>query len=267
VPGKFCTSGDETTKSDGLIQRETLSDGLMRPVTSELTSDPAGADIVTTNYDALSRVATVTNPYRTTSDSTYGVTIYGYDAVGRKVIEVHPDGTKRQWCYDNSAAPAVYPSLPQNISYAPTCNPRGVGSGEWVDISDENGNDWQEVSDGLGRMTHVIEPSGTSQSPTMDTDYSYDALDNLLQVIQNGQTGNTARVRTFTYDNLSRLITSTNPETGTVCYGVWSGSNCVNGYDYNGNLLFKTDARGITIAYGYDTLNRLISKGYTWPAR
>ncbi len=47
-----------------------------------------------------------------------------------------------------------------------------------------------------------------------------------------------------------------------MCYGMWSGANCINGYDPNGNLTFKTDASGATISYHYDALNRLLSKTY-----
>jgi YD repeat-containing protein len=71
-------------------------------------------------------------------------------------------------------------------------------------------------------------------------------------------------MRRFSYDFLSRLLISQNPETGTICYGVWSGSNCVNGYDGNGNLLAKTDARNATRSYTYDALNRLTSKVSTF---
>ncbi len=34
-------------------------------------------------------------------------------------------------------------------------------------------------------------------------------------------------------------------------------------YDANGNVRTKTDARGVTITYNYDTLNRLLSKSYS----
>ena len=99
----------------------------------------------------------------------------------------------------------------------------------------------------------------------METDYTYDTLNNLINVNQTGGTGSSgARTRAFSYDSLSRLITATNPETGTVCYGVWSGLNCVNGYDLNGNLLTKTDARSIQASYKYDTLNRLYAKNYLY---
>jgi YD repeat-containing protein len=130
-------------------------------------------------------------------------------------------------------------------------------------MQDENGNDWQKTSDALGRLTNVAEPNGASQTPSLITSYGYDPLGNLLSVTQNGASGNTARMRTFTYDSLSRLLQATNPETGTVCYGIWSGANCVNGYDNNGNLLSKTDARGITTTYQYDNLSRLLSKTYS----
>ena len=81
----------------------------------------------------------------------------------------------------------------------------------------------------------------------------------------NASIGETPRVRNFTYDSLSRLAQSYNPETGWICYGTTpsnapaSGSNCTPGYDANGNLLSKTDGRGIRISYNYDALNRVLT--------
>jgi YD repeat-containing protein len=119
-------------------------------------------------------------------------------------------------------------------------------------------NATQHTADALGRLTRIVEPGN------LTTNYSYDALSNLLSISQLGNSSSdTPRTRTFTYDSLSRLIQSYNPETGWICYGQWSGGNCVNGYDPNGNLLFKTDARGVTTNYTYDNLNRLVAKTYS----
>jgi YD repeat-containing protein len=58
-------------------------------------------------------------------------------------------------------------------------------------------------------MTLVQEdPSGLNYK----TVYSYDALNNLLSVTQNGSNSGSARIRTFTYDSLSRLLCAANPE-------------------------------------------------------
>ncbi|MCV4860529.1 hypothetical protein OFB63_31250, partial [Escherichia coli] len=67
------------------------------------------------------------------------------------------------------------------------------------------------------------------------------------QIVQGGQT------RTFSYSSLSRLISATNPESGTFTYR----------YDPNGNLLTKTDARGISTTYTYDGLNRVTFRNYS----
>ncbi|HEY6251760.1 MAG TPA: hypothetical protein VI685_17520, partial [Candidatus Angelobacter sp.] len=50
----------------------TVLDGLARVSQTQLNSDPSGIDFTDTTYDGLGRVATVTNPYRTTNDPTYG---------------------------------------------------------------------------------------------------------------------------------------------------------------------------------------------------
>lgn len=59
--------------------------------------------------------------------------------------------------------------------------------------------------------------------------------------------------RDFTYSSLSRLLTATNPESGTLSYG----------YDPNGNLLTKTDARGVKTDYVSDALNRVTNRNYS----
>ena len=67
------------------------------------------------------------------------------------------------------------------------------------------------------------------------------------------------RIRTFTYDSLSRLLTANNPESGTITYS----------YDPDGNLLQKTSpapnqtgSATQTVSYCYDELHRVTGKGY-----
>src|SRR5260370_5222154 len=78
------------------------------------------------------------------------------------------------------------------------------------------------------------------------------------------------RPRSCQYYALSRLLTTTIPESGTMCYGVWQSGECVNGYDNNGNLIAKTapapnqtGSATVTTSYGYDPLNRLAAKSYS----
>jgi len=129
--------------------------------------------------------------------------------------------------------------------------------------------------DGAGRLVQVIEdPAGLA----LESDYQYDAAGNLLCVEQHGGVTGTGcssnpsndstsawRVRRFTYDDVSRLLTAKNPESGTIAYT----------YDADGNVVTKTDARGITTCFGdwssstcngatgYDVLNRLLKKTYS----
>jgi RHS repeat-associated protein len=102
--------------------------------------------------------------------------------------------------------------------------------------------------------------------------YQYDGVGNLLCVEQHGGVTGTGcsaspasdasspwRVRRFTYDSLSRLLTAKNPESGTISYI----------YDADGNLLQKTSpapnqtgSATLTVSYCYDALHRVTGKGY-----
>ena len=241
-----------TGEAAGPKTATTTYDGLGRATKSQVQVNSSGSVAVTnqTNYDNMGRVLAVSNPYYGTSDSTFGWTVNAYDALGRMRYRCNPDnGTSSSSCSSGTSY--------QQWSY----------NGNVVTWTNENSKPWQRTSDALGRLTQVVEPG------TLSTHYSYDGLGNLTCVAQAGTstsqfTGCSTALtswllRSFTYDGVSRLQTSLNPETGTICYGTWSGSTCSGGYDGNGNLISKTDARGIVTSYSYDTMNRLLSKSYT----
>ncbi len=227
------------------MQSKTVMDAAGHVIQTQFLSDPEGVDYVDTVYDGLGRVYSISNPYRTTSDSTYGITTYGYDSLNRKTLQLQSDGGLLQWCYDSVAS-----SSQTNCS----ANASTKTNTTWVDSSDEIGNHWQRAYDAFDRLMSVMEPNGTSTSPSMETDYAYDGLNDLVGVTQNGNNSANARVRTFAYDSLGRLYSAANPESGTITYT----------YDGNSNLISRLTPRAgqtgtaqTTTSYTYDALNRL----------
>jgi RHS repeat-associated protein len=214
---------------------QSLFDGLGRVKQAQLTSDPQGTDFTDTTYDALGCVATVSNPYRSTSDPTYGISTTQYDALSRLTKIIPPDGT----------------ASANNVTTAYT--------GNCTTATDQAGKTRKSCSDVLGRLTQLFEdPVGLNY----ETDYAYDALNNLLTVSQKGGSTNSAnwRTRTFTYNSLSQLLTATNPESGTTTYS----------YDNDGNVQTKvapapnqTGSATVTTTFAYDQLHRVTQKSFS----
>lgn len=138
-----------------------------------------------------------------------------------------------------------------------------ASSGTCTTVTDEAGKLRQSCVDGVGRLTGVWEDPGSSPHLNYETDYVYDALNNLTSVTQKGgSTSANWRNRTFTYDSLSHLLNATNPESGSISYA----------YDADGNLITKTalspnqvstGTAKVTTTYAYDALNRLTGKSYS----
>jgi len=220
-----------TTPAVNYVTTNTF-DGLGR-VTESLVTDPQGNIETDTTYDADGRKSTVSNPYRHTTDSTYGITTYQYDALSRTTLVIPPDGSATS---DNTST-----------QYC----------GSTTLVTDQAGHWRRSTADGLGRLIEVDEPNSTTATvnvcpgtgePIWVTTYGYDALNNLTSVVQGG-----THNRSFVFDSLKRLTSSTNPEAGTVTYT----------YDADSNVLTKKDARTFTITYGYDVLNRMTGKTYS----
>jgi RHS repeat-associated protein len=106
--------------------------------------------------------------------------------------------------------------------------------------------------DASGRVTQVLEPNAQGR-PTLQTDIAYNANGKVLSITQKGASGDAPRVRTFDYDDKSRVVTATSPEAGTTTYT----------YDAYGNIATKTDARNLTISYTWDAKRRLLGKTYS----
>ncbi|MGB9491234.1 MAG: RHS repeat-associated core domain-containing protein [Terriglobales bacterium] len=237
-----------TSPSANLETATAIVDGLGRLTQTQLNSDPDGVTYTDTTYDALGRKSTVSNPYRSTTDPTYGLTAYIYDGLSRVCVVVQPDGTAVP---QTSGCPTTAPSGDVFTQYAGNC----------TTVTDEAGNSRQSCVDGLGRMTSVLEDPGSTSHLNYRTLYAYDALNNLTNVTQNGSNSANARTRSFGYDSLSHLASANNPESGTISYA----------YDADGNVITKTSpapnqttgTATVTINYAYDRLNRLTQKAYS----
>ncbi len=141
---------------------------------------------------------------------------------------------------------------------------------EFTTVTDQADKVRRSKTDALGRLVRVDEPDNTGDlgdvsEPKQPTYYSYDALGNLVQVTQGTQQ------RFFAYTSLSRLLRARNPEQA-VNSSLPSFTDPITGnsqwsiaytYDNNGNLLQRTDARGIVTSFEYDFLNRNLTVDYS----
>jgi YD repeat-containing protein len=162
-------------------------DSLARPYQAVLPDGPMN---VTAAYDPSGRLQSITNPYNTTNDPTYGYDLYIYDRYGRVTQAYRPDSSMKSFNYGGG---------PQS------CSPGTYGLGYATAVTDEAGRTRQTWADGFGRTIEADEPDSNGNL-TVNTCYKYDALNNLIQVVQGSQT------RTYSYDGLSRLTASTTPE-------------------------------------------------------
>jgi hypothetical protein len=123
-PTVFTTTA--LNSSSNMVQT-TVGDGMGHPIQTQLNSDPAGTVYVDTVYNGEGQVYSVTNPYRSTSDPTYGLTYHAYDALGRQTTMTEPDGSTQRWSYADPS----------------------------TTFTDEASNSWTRTVDGAGRLISV----------------------------------------------------------------------------------------------------------------
>ena len=215
--------------SENWEEETTYFDGLGRQIKNQ-TKDDSGDVFSETVYDIMGRVWKTTNPYREGETKFWNEK--QYDDLGRTTRTITPDGAQMQMAYSVATA--------------------GNQIGTVVTITDQAGKLRRSVTDASGQLIRIDEPDlngslGPIDIPVQATVYKYSVLENLVEVDQGEQ------VRIFAYDALERLITATNPESGTFH----------NTFDASGNLLTRIDARGISTTFTYDALDRVILRNYS----
>jgi RHS repeat-associated protein len=253
-----------TTNSSTGFEHSVTYDGLGRQLWIWDTDPNNASDQHQTGftYDALGRVSTVTNPYYTTSDPTYGVTTYSYDALGRITQRLDPAGYNTFYSYTGRA---------MSVQYYPS----------WFN------KETIYQSDGLDRTVSICEVDaagislqGSPSQPTncnLDiqgtglngflTSYQYDVLNNITQV-----THPNGAARAYQYDGLSRLTSATDPEVGTSS-GYYAYTYSYDNQNAVGDLYQRTGPAPnqtaacpptcVTTTYGHDALHRLTSIEYS----
>jgi RHS repeat-associated protein len=224
----------------------TYFDGLGR-TTLEKRSGPDGKTIATQSvYNNTGTVKQTALPYFDGLETPIWRTFI-YDPIGRMTQVTNPDGTRILQCYNDGVTVAI----------------------------DANNHRKREVRDAFGRLVQVNEYQSTFTTCTIDvgtpyatTTYQYDVLGSLVKVTD--AKGNQTTMR---YDTLGRKIAMSDPDMGR-CGDLtalapaasypWYATPCWNyRYDAVGNLLQQRDAKGQTLHFQYDALNRLLQKDYT----
>ena len=231
-------------------------DGLGRTHISQVKESPTSGtyDSVETDYDSLGRPDRTTLPYAaaaSTTNSSAPGTSTTYDALNRKTQVADSGGGTRSVIYTYS----------QNDTYR-TLGPAPSG---------ENTKRKQLEYDALGRMTSVCEITTATGSGSCAqtsavtgywTQYTYDALNNLIGVTQNAQSSGSKQTRAYAYDDLGRLTSEMNPEAATTTYTYDTDSTCGTS---KGDLVKQIDAVGNITCYAYDALHRITSTTFSGP--
>lgn len=244
-----------STSCTSCMHTQSFLDGVGRTSRTVQVNNPACAVTVTTSYDGNNRIVAVSHPNCGSGDPNDVSESMTYDGLGRSLSVKHPDGESVQTAYGAKVTSLGGLSTQQNTAY-------GIG---FPDVTvDESGNLKQQWLDGFGRIIEVDEPSGAGGLTTpFVTNYVYDPLGNLTQVIEGVQT------RTYSYDGLSRLTQQLTPEASTTTSGVTVQNPVTLSYVTTKNAVcsgnpsnpcVKTDASGIVTTYTYDKASRLTGK-------
>ena len=245
----------------------TWFDGLGRTI--QTTAKDSQGDVkVDTHYDQFGRVERVTNPYRQGETVLWAKT--RYDAMGR-AVETYAPATLADVTANNLTSIGVTSFDISNVN-----NASGNFIGTVVTTTDASGRKGRSITNALGQLLRVDEPTGISGSaeadlgpldqPIQPTLYKYDVKGNMVEVTQGVQK------RWFKYDSLGRLIRVRQPEQEVNAslhladaFNTSGGWTAGFAYDLMGNVVRATDANGVNIINDYDRANRVIRRCYTKP--
>jgi RHS repeat-associated protein len=206
-------------------------------------------------YDAAGRLAEL----RDTADAL--IVRYAYDAAGRLARSDNGNGTFTTYTYDaRSELLSIVNSAPGgavNSRFDYTYD----ALGRRLTMTTPDGA-WTYGYDAAGRLTTALfAPAPGSLIPAQDLRYTYDAVGNRIQTIQNGVTTNytTNNLDQYTQIGSDVLVYDADGNLISRSGGGGPGGNATYAYDQEGRMIRAATPDG-TWEYEYDTLgNRIAS--------
>ena len=231
-----------------VVDMLSTADSLGRPFVSQQRQAPGSGNFDSTQvtYNSTGQIASEVLPYQAGAGqgaaNPHGVSIL-YDGIGRPLSKSDSGNGVTTYTYT------------------------------YNDVLENAGTSSRQLEyDALGRLSSVCElvsaangggNCGQNKPQTgIWTKYSYDPLGDLITVQQNAQ-ASPVQTRSFTYDELGRRLTATEPESGTTTYiyDTTASSSCGGAYTSSGDLVRKMDANGVGTCNYYDPLHRLTDVG------
>ncbi len=223
----YSTSAPQIVAATNNRWVKTYLDGLGRTAKVERGDSNGVQSSTETVYDTcgcnpLGKVYRKSVPHAPSATANW--TVFTYDALGRVLTSVRPDGhSTTAYSYAGSTATVTDPA------------------GKWK----------QFTRDAFGHIVQVQEPTPNSGAePNHVTTYTYDVFGHLTGVTMPRTIAGTVRTqtRTWTYDPQTlRLLSKTSPEAGTVNYT----------YNSDNTLATATDAKNQRKLYSYDQWGRI----------
>jgi len=167
----------DTTPSSGCTScrhDRVVLDSQGRTNSKILVNDPEGATTVARVYDSLGRLQKTSNPYRSTSDPTYGFDTRAYDALNRVKSITHQDSNVVSMYFGSDVST-------HGGASSQLCASGTYGLGFPALTVDEAGKKSQSWADALGRTIEADEPDSTGNL-TINTCNKYDVLNDLTEV-------------------------------------------------------------------------------------
>jgi RHS repeat-associated protein len=247
-PWNITTSSAKTSSTN--VTGKTVLDGFGRVVETQATSDPSGnVDYVDTVYDSVGRLASVSNPYQTHSDPTYGITQYSYDPLNRSTAVIHPDNTQATFTYTGAATETVDEGNNSGGSTQVSKVYQGDGMGRLISVCEVSTKNQLGSSGNYGACGQDIALNGFL------TSYGYDPLGNITSVTQGSVS------RSYSFDGLSRLTQEVNPETGTTAYA-YDTATAGDIYQRTRPKPNQTGTATVVTTYTFDKLHRMTGTSY-----